>query len=75
MSYRSEFPLQTMCRVLDVSRSGYYEWVTRKDSPRKLENKTLRNKIKVIHADSRKTYGSPRITEELNELPPVWFSE
>ncbi len=67
MSNRHEFPLQVMCRVLAVSRSGYYEWLSRKDSPRKLANKALKNRIKVIYAASYKTYGSPRITEELRD--------
>ena len=54
-----------MCRVLEVSRSGYYAWRTRKPSKRARENKMLNEKIVEIHGQSRRTYGSPRVTEEL----------
>jgi putative transposase len=50
-----------MCKVLNVSRSGYYAWSKRPPSPRTLENEKLSEEIQQIHQDSRKTYGSPRI--------------
>lgn len=50
-----------MCKVLDVSRSGYYAWSARKPSPRTQENEILLEKIQQIHHDSRSTYGAPRI--------------
>jgi putative transposase len=53
------------CRVLNVSRSGYYEWVSRLDSPRGQENALLLKHITDIHAESRGTYGSPRVHAEL----------
>jgi putative transposase len=53
------------CRVLNVSRSGYYDWIGRPDSPRVQENALLLKQIKQIHADSRGTYGSPRVHAEL----------
>jgi putative transposase len=53
------------CRVLEVSRSGYYEWCSRPASPRHQENDLLLKHIEQIHADSRGTYGSPRIHAEL----------
>jgi putative transposase len=53
------------CRVLEVSRSGYYDWWFRAASPRDQENELLVKHIKQIHADSRETYGSPRIHAEL----------
>ena len=53
------------CRVLNVSRSGYYEWLTRLDSPRAQENALLLKHIEKIHAESRSTYGSPRVHAEL----------
>jgi putative transposase len=43
------------CRVLNVSRSGYYEWLTRLDSPRRQENALLLEHIKYIHQESRGT--------------------
>ena len=50
-----------MCKVLNVSRSGYYAWIQRKPSPRTQENETLSQEIQRIHQASRQTYGSPRI--------------
>lgn len=60
------FPIEMMCRVLDVSRSGYYIWLKSEPSRRILENKNLTNQIRMIHEQSKQIYGSPRITEELN---------
>lgn len=61
-----------MCKVLKVSRSGYYEWLNRKISKRKLENELILKRIADIHKDSRQTYGSPRITIVLQkERVPV----
>jgi putative transposase len=53
------------CRVLGVSRSGYYEWKDRPRSAREQENELLVKHIKQIHTDSRATYGSPRVHAEL----------
>ena len=53
------------CRVLEVSRSGYYDWISRPASPRHQENELLLKHIKQIHADSRETYGSPRVHAEM----------
>ena len=54
-----------MCKVLKVSKSGFYAWLKNKPSKRALENAQLTRHIQKIHADSRCTYGSPRIREEL----------
>jgi putative transposase len=54
-----------MCKVLGVSRSGYYAWIKRKPSKRAVENQELMEQIRNIHKKSKGTYGSPRITEEL----------
>jgi len=51
--------------VLNVSRSGYYEWLSRLDSPRHQENALLIKQIRQIHDESRGTYGSPRVHAEL----------
>lgn len=53
------------CRVLKVSRSGYYDWLARLDSPRVQENELLLKQIRQIHEESRGTYGSPRVHAEL----------
>ena len=61
------FPIEKMCKVLGVSRSGYYSWLKRKPSKRALEDKELMEQIRVIHKKSKGTYGSPRICEELKK--------
>ena len=63
--HRSQFQVGMMCRVLEVSRSGYYAWLNRPESTRESENRALTEKIKSIHIKSRKTYGSPRIHRKL----------
>ncbi len=53
------------CRVLKVSRSGYYDWRSRPASNRKVENENLAMKLKQHWEDSRRTYGLPRLVEKL----------
>jgi putative transposase len=54
-----------MCRVLEVSASGYYAWLKRGVSRRAQEDAQLLRQIKVIHVKSRGIYGAPRIHAEL----------
>lgn len=56
-----------MCRVLEVSRSGYYAWLKREPSARAEANAELLEAIRQIHAESDGTYGAPRIHAELQE--------
>lgn len=58
-----------LCQTLDVSPSGYYDWQLRLTSPgpRAIQNQALTEEIKAIHAQSRQTYGSPRIVMELRK--------
>jgi len=60
-----QFPIQQLCAVLAVSRSGFYHWRTRPPSARQKANERLLQDIKGAFADSRQTYGSPRITRQL----------
>lgn len=62
-----EFPVQELCALLEVSRSGYYAWRARKPSRRQLDNAQLLFHIKQIHRQSRQTYGSPRVTRQLRK--------
>jgi len=57
-----------MCRVLGVSPSGYYAWRTRPPSARAQADQRLLTRIRAIHAQSRGTYGAPRIHAELQAL-------
>lgn len=54
-----------MCRVLDVSTSGYYAWRNRDLSNRTREDAVLTEQIQAIHEWSRGTYGAPRVHAEL----------
>ena len=54
-----------LCRVLDISGNGYYMWLKSEPSQRALENKRLTEQIKLIYDQSKQTYGSLRITQEL----------
>jgi putative transposase len=62
---KAHYPVATMCRVLGVSSSGYYAWRSRPDSTRGLGDAVLAEVITDIHADSRRTYGAPRVHAEL----------
>ena len=53
------------CRTLDVSRSGYYAWLIRPESERSCRNRELIDQLRRIHAESRGTYGSPRLLSSL----------
>jgi putative transposase len=53
------------CRVLEVTRAGYYAFVTRGPSPRAIRHAWLTDLITQIHAASRGTYGAPRVHAEL----------
>ncbi len=53
------------CRVLRVSRSGYYEWLSRAPSARRVADEQLTATIGIVHAASRGTYGAPRVHAEL----------
>jgi len=56
-----------MCRVLEVSTSGYYAWRNRPASKRAREDAVLLRRIRTIHAASRETYGVPRVYKEFIE--------
>ena len=66
---KNDYSILSLCHTLEVSSSGYYDWRKRRLSPgpRALENQTLAQDIKKLHAHSRQTYGSPRIQRELRK--------
>jgi len=63
--YDRRDPIRVMCRVLVVSTAGYYAWRSRPESVRSIQTRTLLSAIRVIHQESRETYGSPRIWDVL----------
>ncbi|MBU1250286.1 MAG: IS3 family transposase, partial [Actinobacteria bacterium] len=62
---RDGVPVAVACRFLKVSTSGYYDWRDRSPSARALADAELTATIRRIHADSRATYGAPRVLAEL----------
>ena len=67
-AYRNEFPIEKMASILGVSRSGYYKYLKKGVSRRERENIELSLRIKESYIRSRKTYGSPRILEDLKDM-------
>jgi transposase InsO family protein len=61
----ADFPVNVMCEVLGVSRSGYYAWASRAESARAAADRALAAEIRAAHAASRGRYGSPRVHAEL----------
>ena len=59
------YPVENICKILSVSKSGYYYWNDRKPSKRALHNLVLLEQIKIIHYRNKERYGSPRIAREL----------
>jgi transposase InsO family protein len=57
-----------MCKVLNLSRSGFYTWRTRPPSQREMANQELLEQIEKVHRESDETYGSPRIYHALLKL-------
>jgi len=65
--HHSDFEVDCMCDVLQVSRSGYYTWRHRKPSLRSLDDERLKLRIVESHARSRENYGSPRVLQDLKD--------
>jgi transposase InsO family protein len=66
---KTEHTILLLCEVFTVSCSGYYDWQKRRAEPgrRAREDQTLCADIQKIHDQSRQTYGSPRVLEELRK--------
>jgi transposase InsO family protein len=62
---KATYPVRVLCRVLQVSTSGFYAWCRRGPSARAREDTALKVEIRAAHTASKKTYGSPRILEDL----------
>ena len=66
-THQSAFPVSLLCAVLDVSRSGYYDWLHHKPGKRAVANQELDVKIQAIYHHNKRRYGAPRITKLINE--------
>ena len=67
MRKSKEYSVEFMCKVFNVSRSCYYEWLTGKESQRTKENRVLSVKIKATYNESQQTYGAIRVHKELQD--------
>ena len=71
MTYRivqrlsSEHPVQRLCAMLGVSRSGYYAWRRRPSAHRVREDRRLKREILTIHTETEGRYGTPRVERSL----------
>lgn len=63
--HRGEFAVRLMCRVLEVTPSGYYAFLKRPESWRAVIDDVLMAHVRVAHAESGDTYGAPRVLQEL----------
>lgn len=61
----AQFPVSLLCRVIGVTRQGFYAWKRRPPSARELVDRALRERIRAIHAETEGIYGAPRIYSEL----------
>ncbi len=64
---RNQYPVTMMCRVLKVSRSGYYAWRVRPESERSKTDRQLTQVVRRLHTESKGVYGSPKITADLRD--------
>ena len=66
-AHRDRYSVQTMCRVLDVAPSGYYEWLQQPISNRRKEDARLLRLIRASFVASHGIYGAPRVFLDLRE--------
>jgi len=64
---KGDFPIQLLCDLLEVSVSGYYRWRSQPHSLRQVQDEVLAEQIAAVHHRSRRSYGAPRIVDELRE--------
>ena len=62
------FPIEKMCKVLQVSCGSYYRWKKQRITARMQRRNTINERISLIYFESKQRYGSPRITLELQSL-------
>ncbi|MCB2084746.1 MAG: transposase, partial [Sphingomonadaceae bacterium] len=65
---KANFSVRSMCRALEVSSSGYYDWEAREPSERVRRRCDLALKVKAVHQRSKGTYGSPRVRAQLKRM-------
>jgi len=66
-----EFSVARMCRVLQFSRSGYYDWAGREESERSQQDRLLLKVIRKIHQDTQEAYGPTKTWQTLKQSGTV----
>lgn len=66
-AHSDEFEVIHMCRVLKVSRSGYYDWAKREESERSQQDRVLLKEIRKIHQDTKEAYGATKTWQALKQ--------
>ena len=69
--HRDSFPVAVLCEVLEVSASGYYDWLDRPPSPRAERHEQIQAAVRQVHAESHGIYGSLKIANKLRERPDL----
>ena len=69
--YQDSYPVQTMCRVLAVSRSGFYKWLEATTSPPVVRSETIKATVRRVFEASRGFYGGKKIAHELQKSTEV----
>ena len=65
--HRDEFPIKAMCKVIGVSRSGFYKSLHARPSQRTLRSQRIREQVKQLHEQSHSNYGSYKISKVMNK--------
>lgn len=68
---REDFHITRMCQVLQVSRSGYYDWQVREESERRRRDRVLLKEIRKIHQDMKEAYGATKTWRTLQQSGTV----
>jgi transposase InsO family protein len=63
--HRGRYPVKRLCALVEVSRQGFYAWLRRPPSLRAMNDEQLLKVIRIVHRDSRRTYGAPRVHGQL----------
>ena len=69
--HRDSFPVAVLCEVLEISASGYYDWLDRPPSPRAERHEQIQVAVRQVHAESYGIYGSLKIATKLRERPDL----
>lgn len=69
--HRDSFPVTVQCEVLEVSASGYYDWLDRPPSPRVKRHEQIQAAVRQVHTESHGIYGSLKIAKQLRERPDL----